>query len=167
MTTKANYRSGADVLDGWRDDVWCGKPPTFTDSADTFDRLAGILGRRCGRTDRLVSSEPGSATSRTVQVVSGGMGSRCRAVLSLTRRRHRQRTTGATKPIRRIGSRPETVAGLGSEWKVIDNFVKRGKNANHASSRREFGNGSANGQAPQVDSSASMRCCRDCTIGRK
>ena len=29
MTTKANYRSGADVLDGWRDDVWSGKPPTF------------------------------------------------------------------------------------------------------------------------------------------
>ncbi len=29
MTTKANYRSGADVLDGWRDDVLSGKPPTF------------------------------------------------------------------------------------------------------------------------------------------
>ena len=28
-TTKANYRSGADVLDGWRDDVLSGKPPTF------------------------------------------------------------------------------------------------------------------------------------------
>ncbi len=27
MTT--NYRSGADVLDGWRDDVLSGKPPTF------------------------------------------------------------------------------------------------------------------------------------------
>jgi replicative DNA helicase len=29
VTTKANYRSGADVLDGWRDDVMSGKPPTF------------------------------------------------------------------------------------------------------------------------------------------
>ena len=29
MTTKANYRSGADVLDGWRDDVMSGEPPTF------------------------------------------------------------------------------------------------------------------------------------------
>ena len=29
MTTKTNYRSGADVLDGWRDDVLSGKPPTF------------------------------------------------------------------------------------------------------------------------------------------
>ncbi len=28
MTT-TNYRSGADVLDGWRDDVLSGKPPTF------------------------------------------------------------------------------------------------------------------------------------------
>ena len=27
--TNANYRSGADVLDGWRDDVLSGKPPTF------------------------------------------------------------------------------------------------------------------------------------------
>ena len=29
MTPKANFRSGADVLDGWRDDVLSGKPPTF------------------------------------------------------------------------------------------------------------------------------------------
>ena len=28
MTT-TNYRSGADVLDGWRDDVLSGKPPTY------------------------------------------------------------------------------------------------------------------------------------------
>ncbi len=29
MTPNANYRSGADVLDGWRDDVLSGKPPTI------------------------------------------------------------------------------------------------------------------------------------------
>ena len=27
--TTTNYRSGAEVLDGWRDDVLSGKPPTY------------------------------------------------------------------------------------------------------------------------------------------
>ena len=29
LTTTTNYRSGADVLDGWHDDVLSGKPPTY------------------------------------------------------------------------------------------------------------------------------------------
>ena len=29
LTTTTNSRSGADVLDGWRDDVLSGKPPTY------------------------------------------------------------------------------------------------------------------------------------------
>ena len=29
ITMTTIYRSGADVLDGWRDDVLSGKPPTY------------------------------------------------------------------------------------------------------------------------------------------